>query len=177
MKKRYIGLGLIGVAFLIITLTNLNSLSTFNLAILMGIGIIAWIGMSMLISTILHNPSGPDIKMWKMLLKGFLGFVSFFVIFMIGISNTHDHVTNELNEFGISTNAIVINKDFTKLPAKRGQVNYVYYLTIRFQDQNGKQQQLKSEVQEPQYANAQVNSSIRIKYSSRNIKIHQLDHR
>lgn len=174
MDKRYLGLGLIALAFVLIKFITLNSLSTVNLAIIMGIGIISWIGMLMFISPFLPNPSGPNFSMWKMLLKGFIGFASFFAILMIGIADTNNYVTNELKDYGVTTKAVVIDRNSKKLPAKRGQVNYVYYVTVRFQDQNGEQQQVKSEVQEFEYSSAVSGRQVEITYSSRNPKIHEL---
>jgi hypothetical protein len=174
MNKRYIGLGLIGLAFLLAKYLNLNSLSTANIAVLMGFGAMSWIGVSMLMSSLVSNPSGPDFKMWKMLLNGVLGLAALIVVVLIGITDTNNHVKKELKDYGVTTDAVIVKKDYTTLPAKRGKINYIYYLTVQFQDQNGDQQQVKSEVQKFEYINANSGRPLKIKYSSRNQKIHQL---
>lgn len=88
-KKHQIGIGLILLAFLLAKLLPLNGLSTANIAIIMGLGAIAWIGVSIL--SPIPNPSGPEFKMWKMLLNGFFGFVALLGVMMVGITALLNH--------------------------------------------------------------------------------------
>jgi len=81
-EKYQIGIGLILLAFLLAKFLPLNGLSTTNIAILMGFGAMAWIGVIVL--SPIPNPSGPEFKMWKMLLNGVLGFVALLSVFIIG---------------------------------------------------------------------------------------------
>lgn len=172
MNKRHIGIGLILLAFLLAKFLPLNGLSTGNLAVMMGFGAMAWIGVSMV--SLIPNPSGPEFKLWKMLLNGVLGFAALLGVLVLGITDTDTRVKKELKEYGIVADARVINKDYTTLPAKYGKVNYVYYLTVQFQDQNGTQQQVKCEVGEFDYANAASSGTLKINYSSRNPNVNRL---
>jgi hypothetical protein len=81
-KKNQIGIGLILLAFLLAKYLPLNGLSTANIVILMGFGAMAWIGVSVL--SPIPNPSGPEYKLWKMLLNGVLGFVALLGVLIIG---------------------------------------------------------------------------------------------
>ena len=170
MNKSIIGVALIVVSLLLAKCINLNGLDTASIAILMGFAAIAWIGVSFLIP----NPAGPNFSMMKMLLKGALGSGAMILMLVLGLSGTKNHIDKELKEFGVTTEAIVIDKDYNKLPAKRGQVNYIYNLTLKFTDKNGVGQQLKSEVGESVFKSFNPGSSVRIKYSSRNKNIHKL---
>ncbi|MBL7829767.1 MAG: hypothetical protein JNK41_01970 [Saprospiraceae bacterium] len=160
------------MAFLLAKFLPLNGLSTANIAIIMGFGAMAWIGVSMV--SLIPNPSGPEFKMWKMLFNGVFGFMALIGVLVLGITDTDTRVKKELKEYGVIANAVVVNKDYTTLPAKRGKVNYVYYLTVQFQDQNGAQQQVKCEVGEYDYANAGSSGILKINYSSRNPNINRL---
>jgi hypothetical protein len=172
MKKRHIGIGLILLALLLAKFLPLNGLSTANIAIMMGFGAMAWIGVSMV--SLIPNPSGSDFKMWKMLLNGALGFAALLAVLIVGITDTDNRVKKELKEYGVIADAVVINKDYTTLPAKWGKVNYVYYLTVQFQDQKGVEQQVKCEVGEFDYTNAGSGRPLKINYSSRDININRL---
>ena len=108
MNKRHIGIGLILLAFLLAKFLPLNGLSTGNLAVMMGFGAMAWIGVSMV--SLIPNPSGPEFKLWKMLLNGVLGFAALLGVLVLGITDTDTRVKKELKEYGIVADARVINK-------------------------------------------------------------------
>ena len=174
MKKQHIGIGLILLAILLAKFLPLSGLSTGNIAVLMGFGAMAWIGVMMVMGRLVPNPSGPDFKIWKMLLNGVLGFIALIAVLVAGIIDTDNRVKKELKEYGVIADAVVVDKDYTTLPAKRGKVNYVYYLTVQFQDQNGAAQQVKCEVGEFDFANAGSGRPLKINYSSRDPKINRL---
>ncbi len=174
MKKYQIGIGLIILAVSLAKFFPLNGLSTGNIAILLGLGAMAWIGVNMLMSKLLPNPAGPDFNLWKMLLTGVLGFGALFSVLISGIIDTDNRVKKELQSYGLVTDAIVVNKDYITTPGKWGKTNYTYYLTVQFQDQNGTQQQIETEVGEVEFRNAGSMRPLKINYSSRNPNIHKL---
>jgi hypothetical protein len=172
MNKRHIGIGLILLAFLLAKFLPLNGLSTANIAIIMGFGAMAWIGVSMV--SLIPNPSGPEFKMWENVIQWSFwvyGTNRCFGIRDYGYRHSGKERTKRIWSYCQCGSC---KKDYTTLPAKRGKVNYVYYLTVQFQDQNGAQQQVKCEVGEYDYANAGSSGILKINYSSRNPNINRL---
>jgi len=81
-EKYQIGVGLILLAFLLAKFLPLNGLSTTNIAIMLGFGAMGFVGVIVL--SPIPNPSGPDFKLWRMLLNGALGFIALLSVFIIG---------------------------------------------------------------------------------------------
>ena len=136
-------------------------------------GIMAWVGVYFVLSTILHNPSGPEFKLWKLMTNGVLGFVALFCVLMVGLKSTNDHVDNELQEYGVIADAVAVNKEYNTIPGKRGRVSYIYKLIVSFKDEKGNQRKVKSEVSESQYRMANPGMPLKINYSSRNVDVHE----
>lgn len=174
MNKKYVGIGLVLLAFLLVYFIQLNGLSTFNLFLFIVFGIIAWVGIYLFVSAIMPNPAGPKFSILKTILKAVLGFFALFLVMMIGIKNTSDYVNDQLDKYGVTTKAIVIDKKDVKLPAKRGRSNHVYYLVVSFNDESGNKRQVKSEVAQYEFSRASIGSQLTIKYSSKKPGINEL---
>ncbi len=174
MQKRYFGLGLLALAFLFAKFSPFDGLSFQHIGLMTVLGAMAWIGVSMFMGTVIPNPAGPSFSMWKMLLNGALGMIALTAVLTMSIITTDNYVKKELQTYGVIANAVVTGKDKTKLLAKWGKVNYVHKLFISFQDQIGTPQQVGTEVNELEYQRAYNGMTLKIKYSSRDVDVHQL---
>jgi len=170
MDKRIVGLVLIVISLLLTKFVHMDGLNTASIAMIMAFSAIAWLGVIYLIP----NPAGEHFSMLKMIFKGALGMGAMVLILVLGLTETKNHIEQELAAYGIETEAVVIGKDLSKLPAKRGEVNYIYYLTLKFTDQKGSAIQIKTEVQEYAYKRNDPGSKLRLRYSSRNKDIHRI---
>jgi hypothetical protein len=172
MTNRQIGIGLIVLAILCAKFLPLAGLSTMNIAILMAFGAMAWVGVVLIAP--FPNPAGPNFQMWKMLLNGTLGFLSLFAVLIVGISDTSSRLDKELKQYGVVTDAVVVDKEMTTTRGKYGKETYTYYLTVQFQDQNGVTQQMKCDVGSSDYRYADSARNLKIKYSSRDHAFYKL---
>lgn len=172
MKKHHIGLGLILLAILLAKFFPFNGISLVTLSLIMGLGAMAWIGVTMMMGKLVPNPSGPDFKIWKMLLSAALGFVALIGVVVVGTIDTDKRVKEELKAYGVVADAVVVNKDYITTPGRWGKTYNTYYFTVQFQDQNGTTQEIESEVGELEFRRA--GRSLKINYSSRNPNMHKL---
>ncbi|MFK8057258.1 MAG: hypothetical protein AB8F78_14135 [Saprospiraceae bacterium] len=170
-KKQYIGLGLIILSVLLAKFMNLDSIGTGSIAVLMAFGALAWVGIVMAIP----NESGENFKLWKMLLKGAFGMAAMIGILALGLTSTKSYIETELRDYGVNTTAVIMETETTTLPAKRGKVNYIYYATVQFKDENGKTRVRRSEIGKHELTLAQAGKKIAIRYSSRNPDVHKLN--
>lgn len=166
-NQRVIGILLIVLAFLFAKLVPMNGLSTWDIAKMMIYGGAAWIGVSMAIPN-------PNVNYWILLLKGALGLLSLVAVLVLSITATSDLMDKELEAYGVTTTALVVGKDETRLPTKNLQVNYVYELMLEFTDKSGSVQQISTEVDERMYRHTYTGEFLQLHYSSRNPEIHRI---